>query len=309
MPRPLRDKDPSRFRLITIRTQEARIWMVPTRKLEKLVGGIVARYQELLSIEIFALNFLGNHYHLLIRAPLSNTDEFEENINREIARRINWKYQREGNFWHRRYDDQKVLCEEDLREAFLYVLTNPVHHGLVKHPQEWPGLSSYRQSFSESDRTFSFHHYSAGEGEPRVTRHRLRISTLPELQGLTKRERVAKIHQLIEERTQLLVQLRRAEGKGFLGIAKILSQVPGERPESVNRSKRPPCYTKNGALRREYRELARIRARSYAEASFKYRLGAHEVEFPPYSYKPPLHRLPRLVPFKPLSPEYLVTMG
>ncbi len=73
MTTPLRDSDPKIYRLITIRTEEARLWMVPSRNLEKVLGGIVARYQEICGVEIYAYTFLSNHYHLIVRAPKENS--------------------------------------------------------------------------------------------------------------------------------------------------------------------------------------------------------------------------------------------
>jgi len=81
------------------------MWITPSSNVKKLIGGIIARYQEFLQIEIYAYCILSNHLHLLIKSPNGNTDEFCENVNREIARRLNWKHHREGQFWSRRYDD------------------------------------------------------------------------------------------------------------------------------------------------------------------------------------------------------------
>jgi len=48
---------------------------MPTAKNTKLIGGIIARYQELLEVEIYAYTILSNHIHLLINAPRGNADE------------------------------------------------------------------------------------------------------------------------------------------------------------------------------------------------------------------------------------------
>lgn len=193
MSRPLRNTDPEVYRLITIRTQEARLWITPSSNVKKLIGGILARYQEAFEILIYAYCVLGNHFHLLIKAPKGNTDEFCENVNREIARRLNWKHRREGSFWGRRYDDQVVLSEDDLLEAFLYVTTNPTKHGLLRDSSEWPGLNSFHQAISEKTRQFSFYHYSAPEGGERVSTHGLELSILPQFEGLSKAERTVEL--------------------------------------------------------------------------------------------------------------------
>ena len=163
---PLRDRDPNIYHHIAVRTVEARIWMTPTTKMRKLIGGVIARYQELLEIQIFAYCVLGNHLHMVVKAPKSNCDEFYANVNREIARRVNWKCHREGPLWARRYSDQEVLDDEaDLLDAFLYVNTNPTRHGLVRDSGTWTGLSSYNHALNEKELTFPFYHYSASDDE------------------------------------------------------------------------------------------------------------------------------------------------
>jgi REP element-mobilizing transposase RayT len=78
--RPIRNSDPYIYRLITIRTDEARLWMVPSNSVRELIGGIIARYQEIFKVEIFAYCVLSNHYHLLVRALKGNIDEFESEL-------------------------------------------------------------------------------------------------------------------------------------------------------------------------------------------------------------------------------------
>ncbi len=297
MGNPLRNSDPSAFRLITIRTQEARLFMAPCGKVRRLIGGIIARYQEILGIEIYAYCFLGNHYHLLIRAPQGNADEFFENVNREISRRMNWRLKREGAFWGRRYSEQFVLAEDDLLEAFLYISTNPTRHGLIEDSSNWPGLNSYNHSLSEKDREFSFTHYSSITGVPTKTIHRLRLSRLPCFDGKSVSERRTTIKGLLEQRIADICKERRDNGKGFLGLTALRGQDPWQKPKSVARSPRPACYTSCPSLWREFVEAAKERRAIFKEASYLYRLGFLNYSFPEYSYLPPKIRMPRIFPF------------
>lgn len=278
--------------------------MRPSKDVNKIIGGVLARYAEIFGIEILAFNFLSNHKHVLYRAPLGDADEFEENVNREIARRINWKLQRCGKFWSRRYDDEPVLSDEDLLEAFLYVTTNATRHGLVEHPSLWPGLSSYQQSITEEVQIFPFHHYSAAEEEDRITYHILELTPLPQFADMPPAERKARVKALIDERAQSICESRRAVGLGFLGAEAVKLQDPFDTPSSVSRSPRPYCYTKDADLRRQFKESARLRRALYIEASMRYRLGDKEAKFPSFTFKPPLHRKPRSTRFKPLPEDY-----
>lgn len=303
MGNPLRNRDPSIYRLITIRTVRGEMWLTPTGKNLRLIGGIIARYQELLGIELYAYTVLSNHLHLLIKAPRANADEFAENINREIARRINWRFRREGPLWARRYSEQEVLDpDSDLLEAFLYVNLNPTRHGLLKDSSEWKGLHSYSHALSETDRLFSFIHYSNRnqEGVPKQTTHRLRLSVLPQFKKLSKKRRQLKIRKLLAERA-----FKYQESKQFLGQQGIDEQKPGEVPYRMSRSPRPACYSKCSGRIKEYMKARRLLRERYATASMRFRLGRLATKFPSFTFRPPTHRAPRVKAFTPLTEKHL----
>lgn len=275
------------------------MWLMPTAKNRKLIGGIIARYQELLGINIYAYTVLSNHLHLLIRAPRGNADEFAENVNREIARRINWKYGRSGSLWARRYAEQEVLDdEEDLLEAFVYTTLNCTRHGILADSSEWKGLHSYNHSLSEKDRLFSFTHYSELDeyGVPKKTTHALTLTPLPHFESLSQKVRRKKILSLLTERAHLMHE-ERGE-KPYLGQFKIDEQVPGEVPHKMSKSPRPSCYSKCAKRIREYLRSRRELIERYAYASIQFRLGNLLTPFPEHTHRPPLHRRPRLKPFQ-----------
>ena len=294
MARPLRDRDPENYHLVTVRTEEARIWMVPSQKVNEVIGGVLARYQELLRITIYAFCILGNHLHLLVHACDRNLDQYMENVLREIARRVNRLNDRRGHLWSRRYDDQVIMRQEDLLEAFLYVSTNAVKHGLVKDMRSWPGLSSY-QLMDDNPRQYPFVHYSrrADSGKPAVSLHRLTLTCLPQHAGVRLSKRRALVSELIDERQQWIVRERLRSGAGFLGAKSVLRQPPGRIPATVSYSPRPICYTSDPKLRKEYRAERSLFRQYYCEASEKFRSGKLDTRFPAHCFKPPLHRSPR----------------
>lgn len=298
MARPLRDTDPSKVHLITVRTQESALWMIPGGGLNALLGGIIARYQEIFSVTLYAYTFTGNHYHMLVKAPCGHLDEFVENVNREIARRVNWRNRRRAKFWGRRYDDQVVLSEEDALEAFLYIVTNATKHGLISHPNQYPGLSCYSQLLDGKEQRFEFtHHTLSTPNELVKTSHSLMLSPLPQFEGLSLKERKRRLLPLINERVLVLQQARDKVGGRFMTAEKLRKQKAGTIPRETARSPRPQGYSKDPDLIREYNaEVSHIRVR-YTEASRRYRLGESEVKFPPFTFKPPIHRAPRAIPF------------
>ena len=323
MAKALRHTEPNIVHLITTRTRKARIWMVPSPEMNSLLGGVVAKYKNKYDIPIYSYGFLGNHYHILCECLKEGLlSKFAENINREIAKRVNHfhgldreegYYWGEGKFWGRRYDDQVVIKEVDELEGFLYVNTNPTKHGLVSHPNDWPGLISYKQALSEKEHTHYFMNWTEySEARKRSNKsgetirkadyeepYPLSLTPLKMFSELSKKERTEKLHTLLEERTKQLQDERKREGKWFLGRKKVLQQIPGTIPREVSRSPRPKCYSKDLEAKREYAEQEKERRNLYTQASIRFRSGDYNVEFPPFCFKPPSHRKPKEYQFTP----------
>lgn len=308
MGRPLRDTAPGKVHLITTRTARAELLLVPDPKLNGIVGGVIARYVEMFGIELFAYCILSNHYHLLIRAPEGLLPRFVENVNREISHRVNRLLRRKGYVWGRRYDDQVTIEPYDALEGMLYIVTNPVNHGLVANPRHWPGLTCYQQLLTEKPRDFYFVHYTEYRRAKRralftgdqvhpsdyQSKHTLKLSPLPIYESLSTDERLKTIKKLIEKRTLRLYRERQAEGKSFLGRKAVLKQPrQGRIPERPSQSPRPRCYTRNPQAGLAFRQEEKLKRAAYDVASYKYRAGNLSTEFPPHCFKPPTHHLPK----------------
>jgi putative transposase len=307
--RPLRDTSPQKLHLVSIRTDNEFLRMVPSDALNEIIGGVFAYYQEKHSIRLFALSVISNHYHALTDAAGGKLWEFAEDVNRELARRINRFLGRRGHFWGRRYDDVIVITEVDAVTGYLYVLNNCVHHGLVSHVRLWPGISTYWQAMGRKERKYRFTHwaeYSKAKRRAFTTgkvvrlsdyqsEHTLRVSVLPVLEHLTPEQRASTIEMLVEENRKEIHRERLAEGKSeYLGRKVVLGQHHEQRPKNVSRRKRPWFYTRDPEARKHAVEQERLRRKWYEESSIRYRLGDFSAEFPPFCLLPPLHRKPKV---------------
>ena len=307
MPRELRDTSPGKLHLLSCRTLYSELLFIPKPPLNEIVGGVVARYQEFYNIDIFGISVLGNHYHILCRSLTGQIHLFAENINREIAHRVNRYLGRTGPVWSRRYDDLVVLEDKDTLEALLYVVTNPTKHFLVENPKSWPGICSYRQSLGAKPKQYKFFKYTeyhaalklAKNSGDRVKRsdfevvHTLVITPVNRISGL-ERVSYATLRSLLAERVAKLVKERRAAGKGFLGRKNVLAQpIRGKFPFTSSKSKRPICYTKNIKALGQYRKERKILRAAYRDSSISFRSGNYLVEFPAYTIRPPLHHIPK----------------
>lgn len=298
-----RNTDPKYLRHISIRTEGAALLLLPDAWVNQIVGGVLARYQEAFSIIIYAYTVLGNHIHLLARAPQGNLWAFEQAVNREVAKRINRLRGISGHFWGRRYDEQIAPEDADALEAFLYVICNAVSHGLVEHPLLWPGLSCYAQALDGKPRTYRFVDYTAyGRACRRAknrgkrvcikdyeTEHTLTLTPLPQFEALSEEERGKVIKKLVGDRVKRIKEERSGQGKGFLGREKIQQQKWSSVPREVKRLKRPLCYTKNWQTKKEFMAWYFPWLESYREASRRYRSGERLVDFPEHCLMPPHH--------------------
>ncbi len=257
-------------------------------------------------MDLYAACVLSNHYHLVASTPIEgNISKFEENVNREIAHRVNRLINRQGNLWHRKYDDLEVEEIEDALEALVYTVTNPTKHGLVASPSSWPGITSYKDNCLNSrPKIYTFFNYtdygkakrkaySAGEVIRRSdyeTEYTLEFKTLP---GYTNEE----IEKEVKKRTRKLQEERWAKNKKFFGRKSVLAQpIKGVFPKKTSKSDRPVCYTKCKRALAEFKEKLKLKADKYKLASVQYRLGKPDYDFPEYCYFPPRHHIPKYSP-------------
>jgi putative transposase len=90
---------------------------------------------------------LPDHFHWLMRVD-DESGDFSSVVH-SAKRNYTWNYKRahgiQGPFhlWQDRFWDHVIRDEKDLQRHFDYIHFNPVKHGYVQHPEDWPH-SSYR---------------------------------------------------------------------------------------------------------------------------------------------------------------------
>jgi len=98
--------------------------------------------------EIDAMVILPEHLHCIWRLPEGDADyssrwrEIKKTASRQISTATNARHER--NVWQRRFWEHTIRDEEDWRNHMDYIHYNPVKHGLVRSPGEWPWSSFSR---------------------------------------------------------------------------------------------------------------------------------------------------------------------
>lgn len=95
--------------------------------------------------QIDAMVILPDHLHCLWRLPGGDADysgrwrEIKKAFSRQID--ITTNHRNERMVWQRRFWEHTIRDESDWRQHMDYIHYNPVKHGLVQRPGDWPWSS------------------------------------------------------------------------------------------------------------------------------------------------------------------------
>jgi REP element-mobilizing transposase RayT len=81
---------------------------------------------------------MGTHFHLIVHTRDANLSAGMQHLCGTYAQWFNWKYERRGHLFARRFASTHIVRESHLLEAHRYVALNPVRAGLCAQPADWP---------------------------------------------------------------------------------------------------------------------------------------------------------------------------
>lgn len=95
--------------------------------------------QKRYNVPILNFTVTSNHFHLLLVCPedRASISKMMRDIKSKVAATYNKKTERKGSFWERRYHATAIESGEHLVRCSLYIDTNMIRAGIVKHPLEW----------------------------------------------------------------------------------------------------------------------------------------------------------------------------
>ncbi|MCP3855698.1 MAG: transposase [Actinomycetia bacterium] len=107
----------------------------------ELIAEVADRY----GVEIHAYCLMGNHYHILIRAPEPNLGEVMQYLIGTYTTRFNTRHRFDGALFRGRYKAVLVATERYLVGVSRYIHRNPVDGGLTKNVDDyiWSSLPDY----------------------------------------------------------------------------------------------------------------------------------------------------------------------
>lgn len=110
----------------------------------ELLKTVLRNVKALHPFDMLAYVFLFDHFHLLIRPTGASTFSkimlsLKSNFTKQYKANIG--VQGSMKFWQKRFRDHLIRDEIDFARHIDYIHYNPVKHGLVTRPEDWPHSS------------------------------------------------------------------------------------------------------------------------------------------------------------------------
>jgi REP element-mobilizing transposase RayT len=281
---------------VTARTIQGRFLLTPSQQSNDIIAGVLGKAQQMCKgIEVHEFVFASNHVHLIVTAKKASLSPFMKylkgNIAKKIGRLVNWS----NTFWQKRFSAQPILDKEAADGVLRYVLAHGVKERFVRHPSEWPGLSSFNMRRNKPTKKYYFYHWALRwkNGDEVEGAHELwdmrwaeevsvKLTPLPDWMELSGEKQMQKLDALAAEIAEEGVH----KFKKVIGREKVLKQDAHFRPSKLKKSPSPVCFASTKERVDAFRELRRNFSAIFAEASAKFRKGEFNTPFPALAFRP-----------------------
>jgi putative transposase len=128
------------FYMLTGATYEQQHLLTSNKRKEEWINAFLAA-SKIYGWVVIAWVVLDNHYHAILRSPegcAANLPKFVASFHKFTARRWNEQENLAGRMVWWNYWDTCIRSQEDYLNRLRYVFWNPVRHGLVDGPAEYP---------------------------------------------------------------------------------------------------------------------------------------------------------------------------
>jgi putative transposase len=88
--------------------------------------GLLGRSGEVYQVEVLAYVLMTNHFHLLVKTPLANVQEFMRHFNISYTSYFNRKHKRTGHLYQGRYKSFLIDADDYLQQVSRYIHLNPI---------------------------------------------------------------------------------------------------------------------------------------------------------------------------------------
>lgn len=309
MARRLRYIPPNSVVEVTMRTIQGRFLLRPSPDLNALILGIIGRAQTRYAVQLHALVFLSNHYHMLLSvADAQALAQFMEFLNGNLAKEVGRLHDWKDKFWARRYQAIVVTDEAAQHDRLRYILAHGCKEGLVARAADWPGVHCATALTKGTplrgiwiDRSAA---YEAGRRSAPVdladfsTAYMVSLTPLPCYAHLSPKAYRHLCSELVADIERPLVQDTAEHASVPMGRAGVLRQHPHDKPPCFEHRTAPLVHAALRQTRAAFIAAYRWFEACYREAAQRIRQGQSNVVFPQGAFPPP-------APFVSLAPRAL----
>ena len=267
---------------IGLRCLEARFLLRPSKRLNELLVGVLARAQRRTSMKIIAPVAMSNHLHLLVWAEnAEQLSDFMEYAAGNAAREIGRLHDQHHRFWEQRYANILVTEEEAAQVGRLrYLLEQGCKEDLVESPRHWPGIHPARAILSSRplkgvwiNRT---DHYNARRNKGKKPRlidfekeENLSLSPLPCWSHLSPEAYRQRVRDMVNEIEQETKERHARNSTRVAGRAAVLGMNPHHKPGRAKKRPAPLVHGGSKKARRKIREAYKEFVRAFRAAAEK----------------------------------------
>jgi len=232
-------------------------------------------------------------------------DKEADKADREVQTRFSQDNLLSSRLWERRYQHIIVSDEPEAQIRRLkYLLSQGVKEGLVRSPEDWPGVHCVSHLLGGQDQvkggvwrdqTAEYKARRAGKVlslEDFLYEEWVLLRPIPCWEHLSRVERCGQLKELLREIEDMARQRREETGRAPLGRKRILMQVPHYKPEKMERSPAPAFHAVAREHYRKLREMYGAFLEEYRNAADKLKEGVISVVFPAGCFPPHLPYVP-----------------
>lgn len=103
----------------------------------------IAQAHKLYPVEVVSFVLMSNHYHLLVRTPQANIDQFMYELNKRLSLMIREKSNIKNHLFGGRYKWSLIKNHQYLANCYRYIYQNPIRAGIVSRVEDYPFSSLY----------------------------------------------------------------------------------------------------------------------------------------------------------------------
>lgn len=291
---------------VTYRTIQGRYLLRPSRKVNDIVVGSLARAQRYYPrVDLHGISVLSNHLHMLVRVDhQQDLSSFAGYFAGNAARKLNQLHGWSGKLWHRRYCAIPVTAEPEAQiERLEYLLAQGVKEHLVERVADWPGVhcgkalleGRSRLTGTWIDGTRRTRLHQAGKNprpEDYTEALTVELRALPCWAHLHWSEYVRRVRAIVERIELRAAEERRQGGIAVLGADAIRARDPETRPEDIETRPAPRVHAATRQARKAWRDAYAWFVACYREAADTLKKGDRNARFPEGCFPPGLPFVP-----------------